>query len=177
MERIPAYISAGSNLGDRRAHLEFALVELENAGTVMQVSPLFETEPVGYSDQPWFLNAAIEIATPLSPLELLHRCREIETSRGRKRSFPNAPRTLDLDILFYGSAVIRNADLIIPHPRLAERKFVLEPMARIAPDFVHPTLKLPIRALLEDCPDSSRVRLLNPEEAKIKNPAQKPSTI
>jgi 2-amino-4-hydroxy-6-hydroxymethyldihydropteridine diphosphokinase len=177
MERIQAYISAGSNLGDRRAHLEFAISQLENAGAVLRVSPLFETEPVGYSDQPWFLNTAIEIATPLSPFELLHRCQAIETSRGRKRSFPNAPRTLDLDILFYGYAVIRDADLVIPHPRLTERKFVLEPMARIAPEFVHPTLKLPIRALLANCQDPSHVRLFNPEEAKTKNPAQKPSTI
>lgn len=159
MTFVKAYISAGSNLGNRKMNLEFALDELDGAGSVLRVSPYFETEPVGYADQPWFLNLAIEVETRLSPIELLNLCRGVEASRDRKRSFPNAPRTLDLDILLYGNSVVREENLIIPHPRMAERRFVLEPLFRIAPDFVHPVLKRTIRSLLESCADTSQVRL------------------
>ena len=162
MAAIKTYLSAGSNLGNPIANLEFSLKELENAGTVLQKSMYFETEPVGFTKQPWFLNLAIEFETRLTPAGLLHLCLDIEDSRDRKRSFPNAPRTLDLDILFYGNTVIRQPNLIIPHPRLAERKFVLEPMAQIAPDFIHPVLKKSIRFLLKNCPDTSVVRLYQP---------------
>ncbi len=160
MKPPKAYISAGSNLGDRKANLEFALNELEKAGTVLQTSSYFETEPVGYADQPWFLNLAIELETRLEPLELLRLLLDIENSRGRKRSFPNAPRILDLDILLYGDAIFREENLVIPHPRLSERKFVLKPLAQIAPDLKHPLLKQSIRSLLETCTDPAQVRLL-----------------
>ena len=153
-----AYISAGSNLGDKKANLEFALDELGKAGTVLQTSSYFETEPVGYADQPWFLNLAIEMETRLAPLELLRLCLTIESLRNRKRSFPNAPRTLDLDILLYGDAVVREEDLEIPHPRLSDRKFVLEPLAQIAPNLMHPVLKRSVQSLLETCTDASQVR-------------------
>jgi 2-amino-4-hydroxy-6-hydroxymethyldihydropteridine diphosphokinase len=156
---IPVYISAGSNVGDRGENLRYALSELERGGTVALTSSFYETEPVGYADQPWFLNVAIGIQTRLTAAELLDLCMGIEESRGRERTFPNAPRTLDLDILFYGNAVIREEDLIIPHPRLAGRRFVLEPMAQIAPDLVHPLLQKTIRTLLDECTDTSRVRL------------------
>jgi len=159
MTAIKAYLSAGSNLGDRNANLDYALKELENAGTVLRTSSRFETEPVGYRDQPWFLNMAIELETRLTPSGLLRICLGIEDSRGRARSFPNAPRTLDLDILFYGDAVVREDSLIIPHPRLGERKFVLEPLAQIAPDLIHPVSKQSIRSLLEACTDTSSIRL------------------
>jgi 2-amino-4-hydroxy-6-hydroxymethyldihydropteridine diphosphokinase len=154
-----AYISAGSNLGDRIANLSFALESLKRAGSVMRVSSVFETEPVGFSDQPWFLNLAIELQTALQPRQLLHVCQEIEAARERVRTFANAPRTLDLDILFWGDAVMCEADLIIPHPRLSERRFVLAPLAQIAPDVLHPTLKKSIRSLLEDCTDTAEVRV------------------
>lgn len=165
MTAIKTYISAGSNLGNPKANLEFSLKELGDAGTVLRTSSYFETEPVGYADQPWFLNLAIEFETRFSPAELLHLCKSIEDSRARKRSFPNAPRTLDLDILFYGDAVIREESLVIPHPRLSERKFVLEPMAQIAPNLIHPVLKQSILSLLETCTDTSRVRLHQPANA------------
>jgi len=158
MDPVQAYISAGSNLGDRQGHLRYALRELERAGDALVASPCYETEPVGCGDQPWFLNMAVGLQTRLGPRELLRLCQQIEADRGRARPFPNAPRTLDLDILFYGSAVIREADLFIPHPRLACRRFVLEPMARIAPEFLHPVLRKSMRSLLEECPDGSRVR-------------------
>jgi 2-amino-4-hydroxy-6-hydroxymethyldihydropteridine diphosphokinase len=156
-----AYISAGSNLGSREAHLECAVDELAKSGKVGRVSSFFETEPVGFTDQPWFLNLAIELETRLPPAELLRVCLDIENARGRERSFPNAPRTLDLDILLYGDTVVYKENLVIPHPRLAVRKFVLEPLAQIAPDLMHPTLKQSIRILLENCSDTSRVRRLS----------------
>jgi 2-amino-4-hydroxy-6-hydroxymethyldihydropteridine diphosphokinase len=153
------FILSGTNLGDRRANLEFALTSLAEKATVVKTSSLFETEPVGFKDQAWFLNQAIEIDTLLMPTELLAFCQKIENAGGRVRSFANAPRTLDLDILFYRDLIINGEDLIIPHPRLTERKFVLKPLAQIAPEFVHPVLGKSIRALLDECPDRSEVRL------------------
>ena len=155
---MKAFVLAGSNLGDRKANLEFALSSLSQGGTVSNASSCFETEPVGFSDQPWFLNQAIELKTRLKPTELLSLCQDIEAACGRIRTFPNAPRTLDLDILLYGDLVINQQNLIIPHPRLPERRFALEPLAQIAPNVMHPVLKKSIRALLEACLDSSEVR-------------------
>lgn len=153
------YISAGTNLGDRKANLKFALDSLANRATVSKASSYYETEPVGFLDQPWFLNQVIELKTELAAFELLSFCQHIEASRGRVRTFPNAPRILDLDILLYGNIVIDQERLIIPHPRLAERKFVLEPLVQIAPDIIHPILKKSMRSLLQDCRDSSEVRI------------------
>jgi 2-amino-4-hydroxy-6-hydroxymethyldihydropteridine diphosphokinase len=156
-----AFLLAGSNLGDRKDNLEYAVGSLAVAGTVLKISSCFETEPVGYLDQPWFFNQAIELETSWTPDELLLCCQRIETCRERIRTFPNAPRTLDLDILLYGDLSINQKDLVIPHPRMAERRFVLEPLAQIAPEVVHPLLKKSIRSLLETCPDVSKVRILN----------------
>ena len=155
-----AFILSGTNLGDRGANLDFARRSLTRGGTVMNISSCYETEPVGYLDQPWFLNQALELETPLSPSGLLLLCQEIESSCGRVRTFPNAPRTLDMDILLYGDIVVNEKDLVIPHPRMAERRFVLAPLAEIAPEFVHPVLKKSIRSLLEACQDSSKARRL-----------------
>jgi 2-amino-4-hydroxy-6-hydroxymethyldihydropteridine diphosphokinase len=141
-------------------HLEFALTALARQAPVNKVSSFFETEPVGYRNQAWFLNIAVEIKTRLFPMDLLHLCNRIETSSGRVRTFSNAPRTLDLDILLYDDLVMNEKVLIIPHPRLAERRFVLEPLAQIAPELLHPVLKKSMRSLLEECRDTSEVRLL-----------------
>lgn len=154
-----AFLLAGTNLGDRKANLEFALDSLSKGGNVRNKSAFYETEPVGFLDQPWFLNQAIELETTLSPAELLALCQDIESSCGRVRTFRNAPRTLDLDILLYDDVVVHEEALIIPHPRMAERRFVLVPLAQIAPEIVHPVLQTTIRHLLEFCPDSSEVRL------------------
>jgi 2-amino-4-hydroxy-6-hydroxymethyldihydropteridine diphosphokinase len=154
-----AFILAGSNVGNREANLEFARRLLEKGGIVTQFSSCFETEPVGFLDQPWFLNQAIELETELAPRELLSFCQSIEASCGRIRTFPNAPRTLDLDILLYGDAVINQEALVVPHPRLHERRFALEPLAQIAPEAVHPVLRKSIRLLLEACRDSSQVHI------------------
>lgn len=152
-----SFLLAGSNMGDRQANLEYAVKNLVRAGTVAKVSSYFETEPMGYLDQPWFLNQAIALETVLPPHELLVCCQSIEASRGRVRTFPNAPRPLDLDILLYGDLLVNQTDLIIPHPRLSERRFALAPLAQIAPEAVHPLLGKSIRALLEICTDSSQV--------------------
>jgi len=152
-----AFILAGTNLGNREENLKFALESLAQGGTIVRTSPCYETEPVGFSEQPWFINQAIEMETKLTPHELLSVCQGIEAACGRVRSFPNAPRTLDLDILLYGDMAIGDDKLVIPHPRLQERRFALEPLAQIAPDLVHPVLHKSIRLLLEICPDPSRV--------------------
>jgi 2-amino-4-hydroxy-6-hydroxymethyldihydropteridine diphosphokinase len=152
-----AYLSAGSNLGDRKQNLIHALNFLQKQTVVRKVSSFFETEPVGYLNQPWFLNLAIEIETSLRPAELLSLCQDIEASCGRIRTFPNAPRTLDLDILLFEDLVINERDLVIPHPRLQERRFVLEPLAQIAPEVMHPVLTKTIRSLLEECRDIAKV--------------------
>ena len=152
------YISAGSNIGGREANLDFGARRLGERGKILRTSSFFETEPVGYADQPWFLNQAFELETALTPRELLAWCNEIEQDGGRVRTFPNAPRTLDLDILLYGDQVISDPDLAIPHPRMTGRRFVLEPLAEIAPDLLHPVEKKTVRGLLDICPDTAAVR-------------------
>ena len=152
------YISAGSNIGDREANLGFGARRLVERGKILRMSSCFETEPLGYADQPWFLNQVFELETVLSPHELLAWCNEIERDCGRVRTFANAPRTLDLDILLYGDQIICDPGLIIPHPRMKERRFVLEPLAEIAPDLRHPVEKMTVRDLSAICPDTAAIR-------------------
>lgn len=152
------FIGLGGNLGDRKKNLKKAgeLLGLE----IVRSSSLYETEPVGYLDQPWFLNAVIRLRTDLQPLELLRRCQEVERRLKRQRKIPMGPRSIDLDILFYGDAVSADPVLTLPHPAVAARRFVLVPLAEIAPDFVHPVLHKTIAVLLDECPDISLVRKL-----------------
>lgn len=153
------YLSAGTNLGDRESNLQEAIASLNRyRAVVRKVSSIYETEPVGFRDQPWFLNIAIEAGTELTPLALLDCCQEIEQVHGRVRTFANAPRTIDLDILLYDDLVVSTSRLTLPHPRMAQRKFVLAPLAELAPNVVHPSLKQSIRALLDKCQDRSQVR-------------------
>ena len=134
-----AYLSLGSNLGDREAFLNEALHRLEAAGAhVLRRSSIHETEPQDYRDQPWFLNMAVEVETDLTPQELLAAIQKIETEMGRQRIIPKGPRTIDLDILFYENLILKMPELEIPHPRLTQRLFVLDPLSEIAPDFHHP---------------------------------------
>ncbi len=144
-----AYIALGSNLGDRLAHLRRAVRALRELGEVEAVSPVYETEPVGYVDQPRFLNTVLRLRTELSPRELLERMQQIERQEGRVRTFPNAPRTLDLDLILYDDVVTETPELTLPHPRFHERAFVLRPLVDIAPDVAHPLLDLTARELLE----------------------------
>jgi 2-amino-4-hydroxy-6-hydroxymethyldihydropteridine diphosphokinase len=164
--RVRAWISGGSNEGDRCGHLESALRELRDSGSPpVRVSAIYETEPVGLAEQPWFLNLVAEVETSWSPEQLLHECQAIESYHGRRRTVRWGPRTLDLDVLLYGrraEKVIRTHGLEIPHPRLAERKFVLAPLAELAPDLVHPISMQTVASLLAACPDTSTVRLYSP---------------
>lgn len=154
------YIALGSNLGDRAATLDRAIAALNASGFhLTRQSPLYLTEPVGAPGQAWFLNAVVEAETSLLPLQLLHALLKIERELGRRRITPHGPRTIDLDLLFYGSAVIRTPELEVPHPRLIERRFVLVPLAHIASEFRHPTLHKSIAQLLAETPDRSEVRL------------------
>ena len=135
-----AYVALGANLGDRLATLRRAVGRMVELGTVEAVSPVYETDPVGYADQPPFLNAVVRLVTDLEPEPLLDRLLAVEADLGRVRSFPNAPRTLDLDLLLYGDLVLDTDALTLPHPRLHERAFVLVPLADLAPTLVHPRL-------------------------------------
>lgn len=140
MNKHRVYLSLGSNIGDREAFLAAARRELSaHLGVkLLCSSSLYETEPVGYRDQGWFLNQVVEVETALRPGQLLSFIHEIENKLGRKRLIRWGPRVIDLDILLYDSLVMETADLIIPHPRIYERSFVLVPLQEIAPDLVHP---------------------------------------
>jgi 2-amino-4-hydroxy-6-hydroxymethyldihydropteridine diphosphokinase len=120
---------------------------------------LYITEPRDITDQPWFINTVFIVETHWKPLELLDQCLEVEREAGRVRTLSRGPRPLDIDILFYGKLEIRSANLTIPHPRYADRRFVLVPLAELAPDFRDPIRNLTIQQLLERCPDSGEVRL------------------
>ena len=136
--RSEAYLGLGSNLGDRRANIEHGLSLLGRIGMVTAVSSLIETAPEGFSRQPSFLNAACRLWTLLDPFELLAKTQEIERKADRHRVFPNAPRTLDIDVLLYGRTALETPHLVLPHPRMRERRFVIGPLSEIAPYVRHP---------------------------------------
>ena len=143
------YLSLGSNLGDRDSHLAQAMERLEAAGIhIVRRSSIYETEPQDRRDQPWFLNLVLEVETDLPPMDLLAQIQKIEKELGRERNVPRGPRTIDIDVLFYGSLVISTPQLEIPHPRLALRRFVLEPLAELSPNLVHPVIRKTVFALL-----------------------------
>ena len=154
---IEACIGLGSNLGDRRGHLRGALLEMRALGRLRAVSPLFETEPVGLREQPRFLNAVAVLDTELGARELLGRLLEIEARHGRVRREKDGPRTLDLDLLSYGGQAIREEGLEVPHPRLHERRFVLAPMAAVAPGWRHPLLGKTAAEMLAELGDPAEV--------------------
>ncbi len=145
---MTVYLGLGSNMGNRQENLNRALDFLSQRLRVEQVSPVYDTEPVGNTDQPRFLNLACQVYTRLAPVELLTLAKGIESKLGRVSSKPNAPRPIDIDILFYGDQVIKTPELVIPHPRLVERAFVLIPLAEIAPELVHPVSGKTIKELL-----------------------------
>jgi len=146
-----AAIALGTNLGDRPANLHTALKHLANLGTVTEVSTFHDTAPVGYLDQPHFLNAAALLETDLPPEDLLQSLLSIEKQMGRDRTTapPKGPRIIDLDLLLYGNEVLATPDLTLPHPAMQDRAFVLTPLAEIAPHLLHPTLQRTIAELLQ----------------------------
>jgi len=154
-----AYLSLGSNLGDREANIASALKMLGREARILEVSSLYETEPVGYKDQPWFLNCACSVETNLSPQALLEFVKAIEKNLGRKPTLRFGPRLIDIDILFYDGLILDSPDLVVPHPRLAERAFVLVPLKEIAPNLVHPLSGLTIEELFEGAENLERTRL------------------
>ena len=146
--RAEVYLGLGSNLGHRAANIARGLELLGHVSENRAVSSLYETTPSGFRSQPPFLNAACRIWTTLNPFQLMAKIRQVEVTAGRRRAFQNGPRTLDIDILAFGRAIFDTPGLTIPHPRMAGRRFVLEPLAEIAPGLVHPILGETIRTLL-----------------------------
>jgi 2-amino-4-hydroxy-6-hydroxymethyldihydropteridine diphosphokinase len=152
-----AYVALGGNEGDRLANLERAVSEMAESLTLTHLSPIYETEPVGFADQPWFLNAVAVVETKLAPHELMGVLQSVELSLGKATPFLNGPRTLDLDLLLYGDEVVDEAGLAIPHARMHERAFVLRPLADVAGDAVHVTTGKTVRELLAELADQAEV--------------------
>lgn len=156
-----AYIALGTNLGDRWQLLRDAVARLAELGDVVRFSSVYETDPVGYLDQPAFLNMVVALSTTLSPLRLLIGMQAIEQDLGRIRTFRNAPRTIDLDLLLYGDAIIDEPTLTVPHPRMDERAFVLVPLVEIAAAEMHPKHGRTFEELAFELEDVSGVRRLS----------------
>jgi 2-amino-4-hydroxy-6-hydroxymethyldihydropteridine diphosphokinase len=148
VEKI-VYLSLGSNVGDREANLRAAIDKLADLGKVVGVSSLYETEPVDFTAQPWFLNCAVALRTHLMPKLFLAKILAIEQQMGRRRLQPKGPRSIDIDILLFGNSVISAPQLIVPHPAMHQRRFVLEPLAEIAPEVRHPVFKRTVREMLQ----------------------------
>lgn len=157
------YLSLGSNLGDREANLLTAIDKLKDKeiGNPVAVSSFYETEPVEVSSQPWFLNCALKLDTEKMPRQLIAAILALEQDMGRQRKQKKAPRTIDIDILLFGSSIVEIPSLTVPHPRMHERRFVLEPLAEIAPEVRHPIFKRTIRELRDALPAGQTVRKIS----------------
>jgi len=159
---IRAIIQLGSNMGERSVYLDNAKLRVHLlAGNVIKSSSVYETAPWGNKDQPPFLNQVLVVETNLEPALFLSTMLAIEASLGRTRNEKWAPRTLDIDVLFFGDQVIQNEKLVVPHPAIADRRFVLIPLYEILPDFMHPVLQKSIATLLADCADPLEVKLIS----------------
>jgi 2-amino-4-hydroxy-6-hydroxymethyldihydropteridine diphosphokinase len=154
------YLSLGSNVGDREAQLRDAQARLGAAGRVVAASSFYETEPVEFTEQPWFLNSALALETSNTPQQLMTAILRIEEEMGRRRVQKKGPRPIDIDILLFDDIIMDSTNLTIPHPALHQRRFVLEPMAEIASEVLHPGLKKTIRELRDALPPGQVVRKL-----------------
>lgn len=152
------YLSLGSNVGDRAANLNTAIHHLGRLGKVVAVSSFYETEPVELATQPWFLNCVLRLDTEKMPRQLLNGVLAIEREMGRRRRQKKGPRNIDIDILLFGNSAVEAKGLTIPHPAMHERRFVLEPLAEIAPEARHPVLKRSVRELRDALPAGQEVR-------------------
>lgn len=152
------YLSLGSNLGDRETHLRDAIERLGSVGIVRSVSSLYETEPVEFTAQPSFLNCAVALETDSTSTELIRQLLEIEKAMGRQRIQKKGPRIIDIDILLFGDKIVNTPEVTIPHPVMAQRRFVLEPLAEIAAGIEHPVLKKSIAELLQGLPPGQMVK-------------------
>ena len=157
MEHI-VYLALGSNMGNRLANLKAAISNVTPQMTVKKKSSVYETPPWGFKEQDAFLNQVIKVKTSLAPEPLLRHLKRLEVALGRVPNFQNGPRLIDIDILFFDNMIIETPPLIVPHPRLHERAFVLVPLAEIEPDFIHPILQKSVSKLLEDL-DRSEIKL------------------
>lgn len=156
------YLSLGSNRGDRQANIERAIDGLGSRGVaVCRVSSYYKTQPVDFLPQAWFLNCAAEAATDLMPMRLLSVCKAVERAVGRRPGVLKGPRTIDIDILFYENAIIDSSELVVPHPAMALRRFVLVPLAEIAPEARHPMTQRTMLEMLHETPDMSQVTRFN----------------
>lgn len=156
--RKTAYLSLGSNIGDRAANLAQAIEKLRSLGDVVSVSSLYETEPVELTRQAWFLNCAVALETDKLPKQLLAAVLRIEREMGRRRTVAKGPRLIDIDVLLFGSSVIDAPELTVPHPAMHERRFVLEPLSEIAPEVRHPVFKKTVRELRDALPKGQIVK-------------------
>jgi 2-amino-4-hydroxy-6-hydroxymethyldihydropteridine diphosphokinase len=153
------YLSLGSNIGDRARNIDQAITRIQDAGvTIKKRSALYLTEPLELREQEWFLNCAVEAETELPAVELLHALQRIEQEAGRQRVIRSGPRTLDIDLLLFDSDILHGPELEIPHPRMADRRFVLVPLNEIAPTLLHPELHCTIADMLAETEDRSAVR-------------------
>ena len=153
------YFSLGSNLGNRKRSIEKAINLLKEGCKILDISLLYITEPVGYKNQGWFLNCVAKAETKLQPEELLLFTKSIEKKLKRKKSVRCGPRTIDIDILFYGNKIIKSRKFVIPHPRMHKRAFVLQPFSDINPYFVHPVLKKNIKKILAELRSRKKVKI------------------
>ena len=163
MDNHIVYLALGSNLGDRLANLKQAIAALSPQMEVKAKSRVYETPPWGYSEQPVFLNQVVRVSTYLEPISLLKHVKRLETILGREPSFPNGPRSIDIDILFYDNLTLNTSSLAIPHPQVHERGFVLMPLNDIAPALVHPTLGKTVSEMLKSC-DTSGINVYEKSE-------------
>jgi 2-amino-4-hydroxy-6-hydroxymethyldihydropteridine diphosphokinase len=164
-----AYIALGSNLGDRATNLRGALERIRGIAELVGISRVYETEPVGFREQPDFWNLVVRIHTTLEPEALFHQLKRIEADLGRSADFRNAPRIIDLDLLTYDAVLLKTPNLEIPHPRMHQRTFVLYPLAELEPSFRHPATGMTIDDLIAQLPDPSRVVAL--DDVLLEEPA------